>query len=358
MILLLIPSLAAAQDWQLVWSDEFDADSLDQSNWEYMYGTGSQYGIPGWGNSELQYYTDRKENIYIEDNKLHIRAKEESFATRSYTSARIRSKNKADFLYGKIEARAKLPKGRGLWPAIWMMPTDSEYGGWPRSGEIDIMEMKGDQPDLVYGTVHYGSGPGAGHALTEGRYTLPDGTFHDDFHTFTIIWEPDRIEWYVNDNWYHFVTPAHLNPHPWVFDKKFHLLLNVAVGGNFLDNPDETTEFPQEMIIDYIRVYQDAELTSSENIENELPSSFELHQNHPNPFNPETTVSFTLPEDSDVTLKVYNSLGQEVAVLANEQKSAGVHSFTFDASGLSSGTYIYRLRAGDYVTSRQMMLVK
>ena len=358
-LFLFIPILTAAQDWQLVWSDEFDADSLDMSKWEYMYGTGSQYGIPGWGNSELQYYTDREENIYIEDGKLHIRALQESFATRNYTSARIRTINKADFLYGKYEIRAKMPKGQGLWPALWMLPTDNVYGGWPRSGEIDIVEVIGSEPHVAHGTIHYGTSAGAGHSLTGGRYTLRnDSTFNDAFHTYKLIWMPDRIEWYVDDNWYHFATPAHVAPYHWPFDQKFHFLFNVAVGGNWPGNPDGTTEFPQEMIVDWIRVYQDAELTSADDDIIEGPVTFELHQNHPNPFNPTTNISFDLPESGHVSLRVYDLLGRQVAVLANGDFQAGSHTLPFDARDLSSGTYLYRLVTDSFQKSRTMQLIK
>ncbi len=358
--LLLIPITAVSQDWQLVWSDEFEADTLDTSIWEYMYGTGSQYGLPaGWGNSELQYYTDREENIFIQDGKLHVRALEESYRTRNYTSARIRTINNADFLYGKIEIRAKMPKGQGLWPALWMLPTDNVYGGWPRSGEIDIVEIIGHEPHVAHGTVHYGSAPGAGHALTGGRYTLRnDSTFNDSFHVFTIIWEPERIQWFVDGNLYHFVWPSHLAPYHWPFDMRFHFLFNVAVGGNWPGNPDDTTEFPQEMVVDWIRVYQDAELTSADDDLHDGPKAFELHQNHPNPFNPTTNISFDLPESGHVSIRVYDVLGRQVANVANRNFQAGSHTLTFDAGDLGSGTYIYRLVTDTYQQSRTMQLVK
>ena len=357
-LLLLVPATLSAQDWQLVWSDEFEADILDTTKWEYMYGTGAQYGLQGWGNFERQYYTDREENIYLKDGKLHIRALNESYRTRSYTSARIRTKGMADFRYGKFEIRAKLPEGQGLWPAIWMLPTENVYGGWPASGEIDIMELVGHEPDVVHGTVHYGPSPGE-HRSRGWHYTLSDGKFSDDFHVFTIEWIPGRINWFVDGNWYTMATERNLAPYHWPFDQKFHLLLNVAVGGTWPGDPDDTTEFPQEMIVDWIRVYQDAELTSS--IPDELqdvPSHFALHQNHPNPFNPTTNISFDLPEASHVSIGVYDVLGRQVAVLANRDFQAGSHSIPFDARNLSSGTYIYRVVTDSYQKSRTMQLVK
>lgn len=350
------PGTASAQEWELVWEDTFEADSLDLDKWSYQYGTGTSEGLVGWGNNELQFYTDREENIYLEDGKLHIRAKEESHGNRDYTSARIRSINQGDWVYGKFEARAKLPKGQGLWPAIWMMPTESVYGGWPRSGEIDIMELVGHEPATVHGTVHYG--PAWPNNLERGgSYTLDEGTFNDGFHTFTIIWEPNRIRWFVDDQLYVLVTPNHLAPHNWPFDQKFHFIVNVAVGGNWPGNPDATTEFPQEMIVDYVRVYQDPELvTSSEQTDN--PGAYQLHQNYPNPFNPTTQISFDLPQSSNVRVEVYDIMGRQVSIAANDFYQAGTHSVTFDAGSLSSGTYMYRLVTDTYSETRPMLLIK
>src|SRR6056297_1365466 len=144
------------KSWQLVWEDEFDGDELDQSKWSYQYGTGEDEGLDRWGNNELQYYTEREENIYLEDGFLTITAQEEDYEGSDYTSARIRTENKGDWKYGRIEIRAKLPQGQGIWPAIWMLPTDEVYGGWPQSGEIDIMVMVGHEPETVHGTVHFG----------------------------------------------------------------------------------------------------------------------------------------------------------------------------------------------------------
>ncbi len=249
-----------AQDWQLVWSDEFEGDSLDQSKWSFQFGTGASEGLVGWGNNELQYYTDRQENIFVEDGNLHIVARAESFNNRNYTSARIRSINKGDWKYGRFEFRAKLPEGQGLWPAIWMMPTDDAYGGWAGSGEIDIMELVGHEPDVVHGTLHYGGG-WPDNVYSGDSYQLDTGKFSDDFHTFALEWEEGEMRWYVDgehyqtqNNWF---TQGHEFPAP--FDKRFHLILNVAVGGNWPGSPDGSTIFPQEMVIDYIRVYQDAE---------------------------------------------------------------------------------------------------
>ncbi|MFO8028764.1 MAG: glycoside hydrolase family 16 protein, partial [Cyclonatronaceae bacterium] len=171
----------AEKEWQLVWSDEFETDELDESKWSYQYGTGQDEGLHGWGNNELQYYTDREDNIYIEDDMLHIVARQERFEAMDYTSARIRTLGKGDWKYGEIEIRARLPEGQGIWPAIWMLPTDERFGGWPKSGEIDIMEMVGHEPETIHGTVHYGP-DWPDNQFTGKGYTLEEGTFSDDFH--------------------------------------------------------------------------------------------------------------------------------------------------------------------------------
>lgn len=243
------------KELQLVWSDEFETDELDLSKWSYQYGTGQDEGLHGWGNNELQYYTDREDNIYIEDDMLHIVAREERLEGMNYTSARIRTLDKGDWKYGEIEIRAKLPEGQGTWPAIWMLPTDERFGGWPKSGEIDIMEMVGHEPETIHGTVHYGP-DWPENQFTGSSYTLDEGTFSDDFHVFSIEWEEDHIAWFVDGEQYFEITPDHLSPHRYPFNERFHLLINLAVGGNWPGSPDATTEFPQTLIVDYVRVYQ------------------------------------------------------------------------------------------------------
>ncbi|MEK6650949.1 MAG: glycoside hydrolase family 16 protein, partial [Bacteroidota bacterium] len=176
-------------------------------------------------------------------------ARKETYLGREYTSARMRTRFKGDWLYGRFEIRAQLPYGKGLWPAIWMLPTDWEYGGWPASGEIDIMECVGHEPWKVYGTIHYGSSP-ATRIQTGGNTSLTAGTFAGDFHVFAMEWDSTAIRWYVDGRQY--FTTSIGKP----FDKRFHLLFNVAVGGNWPGNPDEFTTFPQRMTVDYVRVFR------------------------------------------------------------------------------------------------------
>lgn len=244
-----------ADDWKLVWSDEFDGDQLDYSKW------GVEENAFGGGNNELQLYTDRKENVRVADGHLVIEARRDNpniaGTRREYSSGKLRTKHRGDWKYGRIEVRAKLPRGQGIWPAIWMLPTDEKYGGWAASGEIDIMELVGQKPQQVLGTLHYG-GKWPNNKHTGDAFDLPKGTFADDFHTFAIEWEAGGIRWFVDGKLYQtqtkWSTTAGRFPAP--FDQRFHLLLNVAVGGNLPGNPDASTKFPQQMLVDYVRVYQ------------------------------------------------------------------------------------------------------
>lgn len=244
--------------YDLVWNDEFDTTSLDTSKWEYQTGDGSAYGIPGWGNNELQFYTNASRNISIEDGILKIRALDESFGGKNYTSARIRTSGKvgANWKYGLFVARIKLPKGRGLWPAFWMLPENPSIG-WPMSGEIDIMEMVAHETNIVHGTVHFGQ-PWPNNSSSGRAYQLEQGEFIDNFHEFMVIWEEDEISWYVDNFKYFQVTPPTLVPQAWPFnDNNFHLLLNMAVGGNWPGSPDANTVFPQVLEVDWVRVYKE-----------------------------------------------------------------------------------------------------
>jgi beta-glucanase (GH16 family) len=241
----------------LVWSDEFNGTEVDLGKWTFQLGDGSEVGLPGgWGNSELQYYTE--DNATVAGGFLTITAKEEAVGGLDYTSSRLRSLGKGDWTFGRMEMRAKMPIGQGLWPAFWMLSSDTSiYGPWAASGEIDIVEYIGSDPNRIFGTIHYGASfPGNVFSSTD--YFLPSGTFNDDFHEFAMEWEFGEIRWYVDgvlfasrDNW--FSTGG---PFPAPFDVDFHLLLNLAVGGNLPGPPDPTTVFPQEYVIDYVRVYQ------------------------------------------------------------------------------------------------------
>ncbi len=239
------------EGWELVWQDEFDGTEIDLDKWSH------EVNGKGGGNRELQYYTDFSENSFVENGNLVIEAREERYLGRNYTSARIRTLGKGDWKYGRFEARIRLPEGQGIWPAFWMLPTAWSYGGWPTSGEIDIMEMVGHTPGTVHGTLHYGSL--GNHIYTGTDYDLPAGEkFIDNFHVFAIEWEEEEMRWYVDGELYQTQNKWETKnqPFPAPFDQEFHIILNLAVGGNWPGDPGAGTTFPQRMEVDYVRVYQ------------------------------------------------------------------------------------------------------
>jgi len=245
--------LSPEPEYQLVWSDEFDGFSINTSVWNHEIGAG------GWGNNELQYYTSHPDNSYVSGGNLVIVARENHLG-HSYTSARMTTKGKQYFLYGKMEARIKLPYGQGMWPAFWMMPEAWAVSGWPACGEIDIMESV-NQMDFTGGAIHFGSSSPYIHDYHSGSYSPGGINFSDDFHIFTLEWEPELMQWYVDGN--HFLTLndwwSSEGDYPAPFNKDFFFILNIAVGGNWPGNPDGTTVFPQQMVVDYVRVYQKTE---------------------------------------------------------------------------------------------------
>jgi beta-glucanase (GH16 family) len=236
----------------LVFADEFNVDGApDPKTWSFEIGTGQN----GWGNNELQYYTDRPENITVQNGYLIITARQEPFEGSGFTSARIKTENLFAPKYGRIEARMKMPLGKGLWPAFWMLGSNFAETSWPQCGEIDIMEYLGNKPTEVFGTIH---GPGfAGAESISKKYTLPKGRFDTDFHVFGVEWTENHINWYVDDVLYSQKTRKKVEEEGgiWVFDNTFFMILNLAVGGALPGSPDANTMFPQRFIIDYVRVY-------------------------------------------------------------------------------------------------------
>lgn len=243
--------------WRLVWHDEFDGpdgERPDPLRWAM------ETGGDGWGNHELEYYTDRSVNAHLHGGLLVIEARREEYVGSDggharYTSARLSTRRTFTQAYGRFEARIKVPRGQGIWPAFWMLGADIEKVEWPRCGEIDIMENVGKEPTVAHGTVH---GPGySGVGGIGAAYPLPEGrTLADDFHRFAVEWEPQALRFYVDDQLYHTVTPRSLPPGgSWVYDHPFFLLLNVAVGGDWPGGPDASTSFPQQMQVDWVRVY-------------------------------------------------------------------------------------------------------
>ena len=249
-------TMVTSQEMKLVWSDEFDQNGLpDAAKWGYDAGDGCP-DLCGWGNNELQFYTTGKEeNARVEDGHLIIEAHQAKTGSRDYSSARLVSKKKGDWTYGKILVRAKLPSGKGVWPAIWMLPTDWEYGGWPSSGEIDIMEFVGYQPDSLFGSIHTKRFNGrVGTQVTKGIYS---NTLSSDFHEYGIEWDKDKIDFLFDGQIFQTFTNRKEGSDAWPFDKDFHLIMNVAVGGNWGGKHGvDTSIWPQRMIVDYVRVYQ------------------------------------------------------------------------------------------------------
>jgi len=238
-------------DWVLVWSDEFDAPEIDMNKWSYEVGTGNW----GWGNGEAQYYTDNSNNSFIEDGKLIIKAIRQYYAGSEYTSARMVTKNKGDWAYGRFEIRAKLPAGTGTWPAIWMMPTDSEYGGWPDSGEIDIMEHVGFDPGTIHATCHndtynwYDGIPPPG-----GELNVND--FDENFHTYTLEWTESSLKWFVDETLYYTYSNTS-SWSTWPYNHDFFIILNIAIGGTWGGQQGiDDSIFPVQMEVEYVRVYQ------------------------------------------------------------------------------------------------------
>jgi beta-glucanase (GH16 family) len=238
---------------QITMQDEFDVDGApDSAIWGYDIGTGSN----GWGNNEQQYYTDKSDNVKVENGILLITAKEESFNGSGYTSARLVTKGLFEQTYGRFEARIRLPYGQGIWPAFWLLGA-SEQEVWPQIGEIDIMEYRGQEPTKILGSVH-GPGYSAGNAISK-EFNLENDRFDTDFHVFGIEWAPEYINFYVDDVLYNQITPAEVTGE-WDFNQPFYILMNVAVGGNFVGSPNSETIFPQTMLVDYVRVYENDQL--------------------------------------------------------------------------------------------------
>jgi beta-glucanase (GH16 family) len=235
------------EGWNLVWQDEFDGDTLNEQNWTFDLGGG------GWGNAEWEKYTNNPENVRVENGNLIIEARKENDPSAPYTSARLKTQGLQSWVYGRIEARIKLPSGQGIWPAFWMLGDDIRTSGWPNCGEIDILEFIGKTPHTIYHNVH---GPGYSGAKPVGtRVDMTPGVLLNEFHTYAIEWSETEIRWFVDDKETFKVTTSDV-PVKWVFDHNFFIIMNIAVGGNWPGYPTSSTEFPVQMIVDHVRVYQ------------------------------------------------------------------------------------------------------
>jgi beta-glucanase (GH16 family) len=244
------------REYQLVWEDEFNGaagTAPDATKWTYDIGIGP--GNDGWGNQELQYYTDRPENASLDGaGNLAITARSESYAGRAFTSARLNTKGIFAQEYGRFEARIKMPWGPGIWPAFWMLGNNIDQVSWPQCGEIDIMEYRGQQPNLIHGTLH-GPGYSGGASITK-SFGFTNDRFDVDFHVFAVEWGVDYVDFFVDDTLYQRIRPENV-PGEWVFNQPYFLILNVAVGGNYVGFPTPQTPFPQTMLVDYVKVYKE-----------------------------------------------------------------------------------------------------
>jgi beta-glucanase (GH16 family) len=335
-LMILFISNLSSQCPKLVWADEFDGNALNTANWSHEIGDACDQGFCGWGNNELQYY--RSQNTDVKDGILTITARKENFGSRQYTSSRIRSKNQVDIKYGRIEARMKMPIGKGIWPALWMLPTDNKYGGWPKSGEIDIMEYLGHEPNKIYGTLHYGQ-DWPNNRSTSTSFETKGAGFNEDFHEYAMEWNATSIKWYIDGYLYSTKTPNDLGGSFWPFIERFHFLINLAVGGNWPGNPDFTTTFPQEYKVDYVRVYDLTDqpfLSGSQSAEQGSTQVYKIEQGTNN-----STYTWTVPSDAKIISgQSTNSLnvlwgaasGKLSVVVKND---CGTKTYTLDVKSLA-----------------------
>jgi len=332
--------VAEPHDWELVWSDEFDYTGLPNSTkWNYDTGGG------GFGNNELQYYTYADaDNVHVDGEKLTITAKKEVYSGMNYTSARLLSKGKGDWLYGRVEVKAKVAGGRGSWPAIWMLPTDWYYGNWPASGEIDIMEYVGYDPGIVHGTVHTND---FNHTLgTQVGTSKTVADAETAFHVYALNWFEDKIELYVDEVKY-FSFPYYSDWKKWPFNKRFHLIMNIAVGGNWggVQGVDDTA-FPMKMEVDYVRVYKEAT-----NGIKDLNAHQDIFKIYPNPVNDVLKVDFlteNFSENSEIQLlSIEGRLIKQITTntLGNE----------LNISDLASGIYFVKVKANNRFYSEKII---
>ena len=235
--------------YTLSWNDEFNGTGINSNTWTFESGNNN-----GWGNSELEYYTGRPQNVFVSAGNLIIEARAEPYNSFNYTSTRMVTKNKKIFKFGRIDIRAKMPKGKGIWPALWMLGNNIDQVSWPACGEIDILELLGHEPNKIYGTAHWGASF-ATHGSKGNNYTLSTGSFDQQFHVFSLIWKQDDIKILVDDQEYVHVTSADVTG-AYPFNNDFFFIFNIAVGGSWPGSPDNTTVFPQRMVVDYIRVFQ------------------------------------------------------------------------------------------------------
>ena len=346
MLILFYCVQAKAQYTNLVWSDEFNDPTINKTNWVFETGNNN-----GWGNSELEYYTNRPANASISNGNLQIIAIKESYLGKSYTSARMKTQGLRNFTYGKIEARIKAPVGQGIWPAFWTLGKNinDPLWNWPKCGEMDILEHI-DNSKVLNGTLHWDNN---GH-LSNGKTILCDVT---KFHVYGLEWDANSIKLFLDGTQYLEQNIANNFSSTDEFHLPFFILLNLAVGGTWPGSPDATTIFPDTLFVDYVRVYQLAtDIGSIDN--NPNTDRLSMSQNYPNPFNSSTSISYNLPSRSLISLAVLNANGQEVATIESKELPAGDYTREWNASAFPAGIYYYRLQAGKFTETRKLILIK
>jgi len=311
--------------WKLLWSDEFNDTSLDGSKWQLELNEGD-HGMSA--------YTNRPQNLYVADGCLVLQAQKENYSGKSYTSTQVSSRNKGHWKYGRFDIRAKLPYGKGMWPAIWMMPNNPAYGGWPRSGEIDIMENLGDSK--LYATLHYGTT----NAMSQGIYTTPAGQSPSDtFHVYTMIWDTNSFAFYIDSvhNFWNCDTWSPNNTtYPKPFDQTFFMMFDLAIGGSWGGPPDNSTVFPQKMLVDWIRVYQRQNpVEIRQPAVNHSPMDYSLTVT-------KKWVELNLKTGTPVSLTLYDLAGREVVRLTDGRRAGERIRFPVSAT-LTHGSYLWKL---------------
>jgi beta-glucanase (GH16 family) len=317
-----------AQNWQLAWADEFNGTSIDAGNWKFETGGG------GWGNNELEYYTNHPENAVINNGSLLIIARKESFSGSNYTSTRVKTQSLQHWTYGKIEARIKLPATQGIWPAFWTLGESIATDGWPKCGEIDIMEHVNKAP-AINGTIHWDNN---GHAQFGGD-TICDVL---KYHVYGIEWDSRAIKWTLDGKKYKEATILNGINGTSEFHQPFFVLLNMAVGGTWPGNPDGTSVFPDTMFVDYVRVYQVATGSS------ETPAAALSASVFPNPTTGTSELQLNTPESGIYTIKIMNSCGQLVReLLTTVVKDQTVH-VNLDTEQLTKGLYYILIEGNEF----------
>ena len=342
---IVLPPLASADaqslnGWSLVWSDEFNGASLDASKWQLELNEGD-HGMSA--------YTSRPQNLYLSDGCLVLQAQKENYSGKPYTSTQISSRNKGHWKYGRFDIRAKLPYGKGLWPAIWMMPNNPAYGGWPRSGEIDIMENLGDNTQLLYSTLHYGTS----NQMSQGTDTAPaNQSLSDSFHVYTMIWDTNSFAFYL-DSAHNYWNCGKWSPnnvaYPKPFDQTFFMMFDLAVGGSWGGPPDNSTVFPQKMLVDWIRVYR-----------RQKPSEIRRRVENCGSANIPVTISgkrieLDLKTGALTGFSLHDMSGREVVRIIGGTRVAGRIQLSIPPT-LARGFYAWKLAAGGTTTSGRIVV--